>query len=159
MPDRSVYTTTSVRPIGPCQLTPAMAGPIFSYLWNPYPSFPGGFYDFHGGHVGLGAHTGDSQISGTWAPLDCLLHISCLELKAVEAVLHDWAPVLQGHQVMTARDNSTVVSYINKQGGTRSHTWGQVHQTDVNLTSYNGNIGRGYVRRLKFSYSVCTIGT
>ena len=32
---------------GPCQLSPAMAGPVFSYLCNPYPSFPGGFYDFH----------------------------------------------------------------------------------------------------------------
>ena len=71
---------------------------------------------------GWGAHMGDSQISDTWAPLDRQLHISCLELKAVEAVLHHWAPVLQGHQVMIARDNSTVVSYINKQGGTRPHT-------------------------------------
>ena len=71
---------------------------------------------------GWGAHMGDSQISGTWAPLDRQLHINCLELKAVEAALHHWAPVLQGHQVMIATDNSTVVSYINKQGGTRSHT-------------------------------------
>ena len=47
-PDRSVYATASVRPLGPCQLTPALAGPVFSHLWNPYPSFPGGFYDFHG---------------------------------------------------------------------------------------------------------------
>ena len=65
---------------------------------------------------------GDSQISGTWVPLDRQLHINCLELKAVEAALHHWAPVLQGHQVMIATDNSTVVSYINKQGGTRSNT-------------------------------------
>ena len=71
---------------------------------------------------GWGAHMGDSQISGTWAPLDCQLHIICLELKAVEAALHHWAPVLQGHQVMIATDNSTVVSYINKQGGAQSHT-------------------------------------
>ena len=65
---------------------------------------------------------GESQISGTWVPLDRQIHINCLELKAVEAALHHWAPVLQGHQVMIATDNSTVVSYINKQGGTRSHT-------------------------------------
>ena len=54
-PDRSVYTTASVRPIGPCQFTSAMAGPIFSYLWNPYWSFPGGFYNLHRRlHSGLG---------------------------------------------------------------------------------------------------------
>ena len=71
---------------------------------------------------GWGAHMGDSQISGTWTHTDRKLHISCLELKAVIHALQHWAPVLQGHQVMIATDNSTVVSYINKQGGTHSPT-------------------------------------
>ena len=71
---------------------------------------------------GWGAHMGDSQISGTWTRTDRKLHINCLELKAVVSALKHWAPVLQGHQVMIATDNSTVVSYINKQGGTRSPT-------------------------------------
>ena len=71
---------------------------------------------------GWGTHMGDSQISGTWTRTDCKLHINCLELKAVISALQHWAPVLQGHQVMVATDNSTVVSYINKQGGTRSPT-------------------------------------
>ena len=89
-----------------CQLTPALAGKVFSHLWNPYPSFPGGFYDFHGRlDSGLGRPHGDSQISGTWAPLDRQLHINCLELKVVEAAVHHWAPVLQDHQVMIATDN------------------------------------------------------
>ena len=34
---------------------------------------------------------------------------------------HRWAPVLQGCLVMIATDNTTVVSYINKQGGNHSH--------------------------------------
>ena len=71
---------------------------------------------------GWGAHMGDSQISGTWTRTDRQLHINCVELKAVIFALQHWAPVLQGHQVMVATDNSTVVSYINKQGGTRSPT-------------------------------------
>ena len=58
---------------------------------------------------------GDCQISGTWTRTDHKLHINCLELKAVISALQHWAPVLQGHQVMIATDNSTVVSYINKQ--------------------------------------------
>ena len=35
-PDRPVCTTASVRPVGPCQPTSAMAGPVYSNLWNPY---------------------------------------------------------------------------------------------------------------------------
>ena len=69
---------------------------------------------------GWGAHMGDSKISGIWTCIDRKLHINCLELKAVTCALQHWAPLLQGHQVMIATDNSTVVSYINKQGGTRS---------------------------------------
>ena len=71
---------------------------------------------------GWGAHMGDSKISGTWTLTDRKLHINCLEFKAVTLALQHWAPLLQGRQVMVATDNSTVVSYINKQGGTRSPT-------------------------------------
>ena len=71
---------------------------------------------------GWGARMGDSQISGFWTHTDRKLHINCLELKAVVCALQHWAPMLQGHQVMIATDNSTVVSYINKQGGTLSPT-------------------------------------
>ena len=65
---------------------------------------------------------GDSKISGTWIRSDRKLDIKCLELKAVIFALQHWAPLLQGHQVRVATDNSTVVSYINKQGGTHSPT-------------------------------------
>ena len=47
-PDRLLYAITSVRPFGPCQPTAAMAGPVFSYLRNPYPSVSGGIYNFYG---------------------------------------------------------------------------------------------------------------
>ena len=72
---------------------------------------------------GWGAHMGDSQISGTWTHTERKLHINCLELKAVFHALQHWAQMLQGHQVMIATDNLTVVSYINKQGGTHSPTF------------------------------------
>ena len=71
---------------------------------------------------GWGAHMGASKISGTWTLTDRKLHINCLEFKAVTFALQHWAPLLKGRQVMVATDNSTVVSYINKQGGTRSST-------------------------------------
>ena len=85
-PDRPVYTTALVRPLGPCQPTSAVAGPVFSYLWNPYPSVSGGITIFTDASTqGWGAHMGNSQILGSWAPLDRQLHINCFELKAVEA--------------------------------------------------------------------------
>ena len=68
------------------------------------------------------AHMGDSQISGTWNHSDHKLHINSLELKVVILGLYHWVIVLQGHQVMIATDNTTVVSYINKQGGSHSNT-------------------------------------
>ena len=71
---------------------------------------------------GWGAHMGDSQISGTWTHTDHKLHINYLELKVVSHALQLWAQMLQGHQVMIARVNSTVVSCINKQGRTLSFT-------------------------------------
>ena len=64
-----------------------------------------------------GAHMGDCQIPGTWTHSDHKLHINGLELKALFLAFHHWATVLQGHQVMKAMDNTTVVSYIHKQGG------------------------------------------
>ena len=93
----------------------------FSYLRNPYPHVSGGLHDFYGRlHAGVGRSHGG--FLGTWTRTDRKLHINCLELKAVVSALQHWAPVLQGHQVMIATDNSTVVSYINKQGGTHSPT-------------------------------------
>ena len=113
--------TALIRSTGPCQPSTALAGPTFSYLRDPYPHISGEFMIFMDASTqGWVAHMGDSQIWGTWTRTDRKLHISCLELKAVVSALQHWAPVLQGHQVMIATDNSTVVSYINKQGGTRS---------------------------------------
>ena len=56
--DRPVYATASVRPVGPCQPTAAMAGP--SFLTSGIPvlrnlSVSGGIYDFYGRlHTGVG---------------------------------------------------------------------------------------------------------
>ena len=64
---------------------------------------------------------GDSQIAGVWTRLERKLHIYVLGLKALILALHHWAAALQGHHVLIATDNTTVIAYINKQGGTHSH--------------------------------------
>ena len=68
-PDRPVYTTALVRPLGPCQPTSAVAGSVFSYLWNPYPSVSGGIYDIHGClHSGVGRPHGEFPNFGYLGP-------------------------------------------------------------------------------------------
>ena len=48
------------------------------------------------------------------------LHINVLELKAVSLALRRFKDQCQYQTVLVARDNSTVVAYTNKQGGTHS---------------------------------------
>ena len=48
------------------------------------------------------------------------LHINVLELKVVSLALRSFKDQCQNQTVLDATDNSTVVPYINKQGGTHS---------------------------------------
>uniref|UniRef100_A0AAV2KY84 Reverse transcriptase RNase H-like domain-containing protein n=1 Tax=Knipowitschia caucasica TaxID=637954 RepID=A0AAV2KY84_KNICA len=67
---------------------------------------------------GWGGVLGQSSIGGCWS--DSARHINLLEMEAVHRVLLHFAPQLQGRHVMVRSDNTTVVSYLNRQGGTRS---------------------------------------
>ena len=49
-----------------------------------------------------------------------LWHINCLEMLAVFQALKHFLPDLRGHHVLVRTDNTSVVSYINHQGGLRS---------------------------------------
>jgi len=70
---------------------------------------------------GWGAHCNSSLAQGKWSQEETQLHINLLEMRAVKQALLAFRP-LQGQGVLIATDNMTVVSYINKQGGTRSHS-------------------------------------
>ena len=69
---------------------------------------------------GWGAHLGDFTASGTWSVPESHLHINFLELKAVLLALKRFQHLVQGKAVLVATDNTTVVAYINKEGGIRS---------------------------------------
>jgi hypothetical protein len=71
---------------------------------------------------GWGTHMNDMELSGTWTQEESSFHIHCLELKTIIKALHTWIPFLEGLQVLIATDNTSVVSYINQQGGTHSHS-------------------------------------
>ena len=68
---------------------------------------------------GWGAHLGDSIARGVWSSIESRLHINFLELKAVLA-LKSFQHLCRDQIVLVATDNTTVVSYINKQGGMKS---------------------------------------
>ena len=68
---------------------------------------------------GWGAHLLDQNVSGVWSAQEKLLHINLLEMKALFLALQAFQEVT-GHHVTAMCDNSTVVAYVNKQGGTVS---------------------------------------
>ena len=76
------------------------------------------------GHVfvGWGAHLLDQNVSGVWSAQEKLLHINLLEMKALFLGLQAFQEDVAGHHVTAMCDNSTVVAYVNKQGGTVSRS-------------------------------------
>ncbi|XP_070178855.1 uncharacterized protein [Littorina saxatilis] len=70
--------------------------------------------------TGWGAHLDGQMVSGVWDSTQSSLHINLLELEAVSLALIAFRPSLEGRHVRIHTDNTTVASYVNKQGGTRS---------------------------------------
>ena len=58
--------------------------------------------------------------SGMWLDTEANLHINILELKGVFLPIRSFQTHLVTKRVLVASDNATVVSYLNKQGGTHS---------------------------------------
>ena len=69
---------------------------------------------------GWGSHLEQTSTKGLWSEREKRLHINVLELKAVSLALQRFKDQCQYQAVLVAMDNSTVVAYINKQGGTHS---------------------------------------
>ena len=69
---------------------------------------------------GLGTHLDQSSTKGLWSDQEKRPHINVLELKAVSLALRSFKDQCQNQMVLVAMDNSTVVAYINKQGGAHS---------------------------------------
>ena len=69
---------------------------------------------------GWGAHLEQTSTKGLWSDREKRLHINVLELKAVSLALQRFKDQCQNQTVLVATDNSTIVAYINKQGGTHS---------------------------------------
>ena len=71
---------------------------------------------------GWGGHLLESRVSGTWTIVEARAHINLLELWAVEKALIWFESRVMGRNILVQSDNSTVVAYVNRQGGTRSRS-------------------------------------
>ena len=69
---------------------------------------------------GWGAHLNQSSTKGLCSDKEKRLHINVLELKVVSLALRSFKDQCQNQTVLVLTDNSTMVAYINKQGGTHS---------------------------------------
>lgn len=68
-----------------------------------------------GGYV-----VGGAFAQGKWSPAEKVKHINWLELMAVWNCLQVLEQSVKGKAILVRSDNTTVVSYINKMGGTHS---------------------------------------
>ena len=91
---------------------------------------------------GWGGYLDCWEVQGEWTPDEQLLHINALELLSVIRVMEHFKHLLTGTTVLVSTDNSTTVSYIRKEGGTRSHVlmeltrqlYSLVEQHDISLS-------------------------
>ena len=95
--------------------------------------------------LGWGASLLQESISGLWSTQESSMHINVLELKAIWLGLSHFTGVLQGKTVAVFSDNATALSYLAKEGGTRSTSlnaeaqrilaWAEVHSVTI-LTQF-----------------------
>ena len=69
---------------------------------------------------GWGAHLNKHTARGNWSLPETKLHIKYLELKTVFLALKRFQAFCSDKIILVATDNTTVVSFINKEGGMRS---------------------------------------
>ena len=71
---------------------------------------------------GWGAHNAcNTDINGRWSVQEQEWHINILEMIAVKFALLSYLPLSQGiNHIRVMSDNTTAISYINRQGGTHN---------------------------------------
>ena len=77
-------------------------------------SYPSSCSQYSGIHRCLPTKN-DVVLSGLWSNKESQLHINVLELKVVLLPLKGLQEHLQGQRVLICSENSTVVSYLNKE--------------------------------------------
>ena len=87
-----------------------------------HPPDPEFFLYTDASHYGWGAHLEPTTLSfhGRWTENQSQLHINMLDMMAIRLALKQAKTFIHHSCIMISTDNTTVVSYINKEGGTHS---------------------------------------
>ena len=87
-----------------------------------HPRDPKCFLYTDASHYGWGAHLEPTRLSfhGHWTEDQSQLHINMLQMMAIRLALKQAITFIHHSWIMISTDNTMVVSYINKQGGTHS---------------------------------------
>ena len=93
--------------------------------------------------TGRGSHLEPEGLlyHGVWSKTQSRLHINILEMMAISLTLRRALQFIKNSTVLISTDNTTVVAYLNRQGGTHSpdlcmEVWKTViwcHQNQINL--------------------------
>ena len=89
-----------------------------------HPPDPNTFLFTDASYYGWGAHLEPMRLSfhGRWSEDQSQLHINMLEMMAIRFALKKSIKYIHHPCVMISTDNTTVVSYINKQGVRYTHS-------------------------------------
>ena len=82
---------------------------------------------------GLGVSLGSDHLSGWWSRDVSLYSINHRELLAIFLAIRGFLPLLRGQTVSLFTDNTSALSYLRKEGGTRSSTLNEVAQATLRL--------------------------
>ena len=82
---------------------------------------------------GWGVSLGSDHLSGWWSRDVSLYSINHRELLSVFLAIRGFLPLLQGQTVSLFTDNTVSLSYLRKEGGTRSSTLNEVAQAVLHL--------------------------
>ena len=87
--------------------------------------------------VGWGASLDDNRLSGLWSQDVSMFSINHRELLAVLLAIRGFLHLLRGHSESLFTNNTTALSYLRKEGGTRSSTLSVVDQAILRLCEDN----------------------
>ena len=88
--------------------------------------------------TGWGASLGSDHLSGWWSRDVSLYSINHRKLLAIFLAIRGFLPLLRGQTVSLFTDNTSALSYLRKEGGTRSSTLNEVAQVILRLCESSG---------------------